>query len=70
MEKNMDLQNFDEDGLRARGKSSISDQKRAPEFDQDRYDLARVGKEQVLKVCFPRSWFRCGTHTNSVALGW
>jgi choline transport protein len=54
MEKNMDMQNFD-DGLRARGKNSISDQKRTPEFDQDRYDLARVGKEQVLKVCVGQS---------------
>jgi hypothetical protein len=51
MEKNMDLQHFDDDGLRARGKGSISDQKKAGDFDQDRYDLARVGKEQVLKVC-------------------
>jgi choline transport protein len=51
MEKNMAMQNIDDDGLRARGKNSISDQKRTPEFDQDRYDLARVGKEQVLKVC-------------------
>jgi choline transport protein len=54
MEKNMDLQNFDDDGLRARGKSSISEQKKTQEFDQDRYDLARVGKEQVLKVCVPQ----------------
>lgn len=51
MEKNMDLQHFDEDGLRVRAKSSISDRKGGQEFDQDRDDLARVGKKQVLKVC-------------------
>jgi hypothetical protein len=49
MEKHIDLQTFDDDNLRNRGKTSISDVK-GQEFDRDRYELARVGKEQVLKV--------------------
>ena len=51
MEKRIDLQTFGDDQLRARGKDSISESK-AQEFDRDRYELARVGKEQVLKVRF------------------
>lgn len=50
MEKQIDLQTFGGDVLRNRGKDSISDVK-GQEFDRDRYELARVGKEQVLKVC-------------------
>jgi hypothetical protein len=49
MEKRMELQAMDDDVLRARGKGSISEMK-GQEFDRDRYELARVGKEQVLKV--------------------
>jgi hypothetical protein len=52
MEKRMELQSMDDDVLRARGKGSISEMK-GQEFDRDRYELARVGKEQVLKVRFP-----------------
>jgi choline transport protein len=48
MEKNIDLQSFDDDGLRARGKGSISETQKQ-EY-RDRLDLARVGKQQVLKV--------------------
>ncbi|KAJ4313023.1 hypothetical protein N0V94_007150 [Neodidymelliopsis sp. IMI 364377] len=51
MEKHIDLQTFDDDNLRNRGKTSISDVK-GQEFDRDRYELARVGKEQVLKRRF------------------
>jgi choline transport protein len=51
MEKNIDLQTFDDDHLGARRKGSISEAKGAQDFDRDRYELARVGKEQVLKVC-------------------
>ncbi|UPX20732.1 uncharacterized protein EKO05_0010955 [Ascochyta rabiei] len=51
MEKHIDLQSFDGDILRNRGKDSISDAK-GQEFDRDRYELARVGKEQVLKRRF------------------
>ena len=51
MEKHLELQNFDGNVLRnRRDKDSISDAK-GQEFDRDRYELARVGKEQVLKVC-------------------
>ncbi len=51
MEKHVELQTFDGDMLRnRREKDSISDVK-GQEFDRDRYELARVGKEQVLKVC-------------------
>ena len=51
MEKGIDLQTFDDD-LRARNKGSISESK-GQDFDRDRYELARVGKQQVLKVHFP-----------------
>lgn len=51
MEKHVELQTFEGDMLRnRRDKDSISDAK-GHEFDRDRYELARVGKEQVLKVC-------------------
>lgn len=51
MEKHIELQDFGGDMLRnRRDKDSISDVK-GQEFDRDRYELARVGKEQVLKVC-------------------
>lgn len=54
MEKHVELQTFNNDGLRnRRDKDSISEAKGA-EFDRDRYELAKVGKEQVLKVgCHP-----------------
>ncbi|KAF2824244.1 amino acid transporter [Ophiobolus disseminans] len=51
MEKRIDLQSFDEDGLRTRGKGSVSGSK-GQDFDRDRYELARVGKQQVLKRRF------------------
>jgi choline transport protein len=51
MEKGTDLQTFDNDILRARGNGSISESKGKSDFDRDRYELARVGKQQVLKVC-------------------
>jgi choline transport protein len=49
MEKHIDLQTFDHEILRQRGRGSISEG-RGPKFDRDKYELARVGKEQVLKV--------------------
>jgi choline transport protein len=55
MEKGIGLRAMNEDGLRVRDQGSISDSK-GQDFDQDRYDLARVGKKQVLKV---GSKFRC-----------
>lgn len=54
MEKHVELRNINGEMLRnRRDKDSISDTK-GQEFDRDRYELARVGKEQVLKVgiCF------------------
>jgi choline transport protein len=48
MDKPIDLQTFDDD-LRQRTKSSVSEAK-ANDFNRDRYELARAGKKQVLKV--------------------
>jgi hypothetical protein len=50
MDKHIDLQTFNHELLRPRGRVSISKGK-GQQFDRDRYELARVGKEQVLKVC-------------------
>jgi len=47
MEKTVDLQTID-DELRHRG-TSVSEAK-GNDFDRDRYELARAGKQQVLKV--------------------
>jgi hypothetical protein len=47
MEKSIDLQTLD-DELRHR-RLSVSEAK-GGDFDRDRYDLARAGKQQVLKV--------------------
>ncbi|KAF1913212.1 amino acid/polyamine transporter I [Ampelomyces quisqualis] len=50
MEKGgIDLQTLGNDAIRARRRESISESK-GQDFDQDRYELARVGKQQVLKV--------------------
>ena len=50
MEKAIDLSVFDGiDGMRTRG--SVSGPIKPNDFDRDKYELARVGKEQVLKVC-------------------
>lgn len=50
MEKHIELRTVDGDMMRLRhDKDSVSDAK-GQEFDRDRYELARVGKEQVLKV--------------------
>jgi choline transport protein len=54
MEKSIDLQTFDDDIVRARGKGSVAESK-GQDFDRDRYELARVGKQQVLKVRRVRS---------------
>lgn len=54
MEKHIDLQDFDDDVIRARRVGSVAESK-GKDFDQDRYELARVGKKQVLKVCDARS---------------
>lgn len=65
MEKHIELQPFNGDGLRnRRDKDSISEVKGA-EFDRDRYELARVGKEQVLKVChhLPEDNYKANVHS-------
>ncbi|KAF1843337.1 amino acid transporter [Cucurbitaria berberidis CBS 394.84] len=51
MEKRIDLQTFEDDVFRTRAKGSISETK-GQDFDRDRYELARVGKQQVLKRRF------------------
>lgn len=70
MEKHVELQTFNNAGLRHRGdKDSISEVKGA-EFDRDRYELARVGKEQVLKVCHQLLRGIHIANINSVASAW
>lgn len=50
MEKRIHLQNIDDEGvLQPRERRLVSGSK-VQQFDRDRYELARVGKEQVLKV--------------------
>jgi hypothetical protein len=53
MEKTIDLHTFD-DELRQR-KTSVSEAKGA-DFDRDKYELARAGKKQVLKVSTRFVW--------------
>lgn len=71
MEKHHELQDLDRHAVlrNRREKDSLSGVK-GQEFDRDRYELARVGKEQVLKV---RSQVLSSTrkaHRNSAALVW
>jgi hypothetical protein len=49
MEKVLEFQTLDDDGVHHRGGGSLSEAKPVS-FDRDSYELARVGKEQVLKV--------------------
>lgn len=49
MEKRIDLQSLDDDVLRTRARGSVSESK-GQDFDDDLYDLARVGKKQRMKV--------------------
>lgn len=50
MEKRVDARGFDDNEvLPARNRRLVSETK-DQDFDRDRYELARVGKEQVLKV--------------------
>ncbi|KAI4923358.1 hypothetical protein J4E85_008395 [Alternaria conjuncta] len=51
MEKHIELQRFNHEPLRPRGRGSISEGK-GRQFDNDRYELAKVGKKQVLKRRF------------------
>lgn len=70
MEKHIDLQTFHEDALRVRGTGSLSETKGKQEFDRDRYELARVGKRQVLKVRLELEWVVRRAKRNSAALDW
>ena len=49
MDKPIELQTLD-DELHLRARTSVMGSKVASDFDRDRYDLARAGKQQVLKV--------------------
>jgi choline transport protein len=50
MDKTVELRTLDDEVLHHRGKGSIAESKPPTDFDRDRYDLARVGKKQVLKA--------------------
>ncbi|KAF2111168.1 amino acid permease-like protein [Lophiotrema nucula] len=52
MEKTVELQTLDDELTHRRMDTSISDSKPGKDFDRDQYDLARVGKNQVLKRRF------------------
>lgn len=70
MEKHVELAAFNNDGLRnRRDKDSISEVKGA-DFDRDRYELARVGKEQVLKVFHHIFAYQIKADVHSVASAW
>ena len=68
MEKAIEFQTLDDDGVRQRGTGSLSEAKPAS-FDRDRYELARVGKQQVLKVS-GFSYVKGSSDRLSVALDW
>lgn len=63
MEKRIGLQNLDNDILRARDRRLVVAETKGHDFDRDRYELARVGKEQVLKVSFGRTYSSAFVHT-------
>lgn len=50
MEKTIELQTLDDEVVHRRRMASVSESKAASDFDRDRYELARAGKKQVLKV--------------------
>lgn len=68
MEKGIEFQTLDDEGVRQRGGGSLSEAKPAS-FDRDRYELARVGKQQVLKVSH-FSHVKKSSNSVSVASGW
>ncbi|EOA90567.1 uncharacterized protein SETTUDRAFT_29418 [Exserohilum turcica Et28A] len=70
MEKRIGLQNLDNDILRARDRRLVVAETKGHDFDRDRYELARVGKEQVLKRTNMSMWFRVSDMRDSVALAW
>jgi hypothetical protein len=57
--------------FRQRAKSSVSETKDVIEFDRDKYELALVGKEQILKVSELASYASImKANTNSAASDW
>ena len=70
MEKAFELQTLDEEVLHFRGQRLVSESKMASDFDRDRYELARAGKQQVLKVRPFVSIFGFMLTSSSVASGW
>ncbi|KAF2014378.1 amino acid transporter [Aaosphaeria arxii CBS 175.79] len=52
MEKAVELRTLDDEVLHNRGRGSVLAEKVAGDFDRDRYELARAGKQQVLKRRF------------------
>lgn len=46
----------------------LSDMEAHSSFDRDQYDLARLGKKQVLKVGFPLFNIRCGNTAEVLVL--
>ena len=71
MEKHHELQDLDRHAVlrNRREKDSLSGVK-GQEFDRDRYELARVGKEQVLKVRSQILSSMHKAHHHSAALVW
>jgi choline transport protein len=71
MEKHHELQDLDRHTVlrNRREKDSLSGVK-GQEFDRDRYELARVGKEQVLKVRSQILSSMRKAHRHSAALVW
>jgi choline transport protein len=70
MEKAFELQTLDEEVLHFRGQRSVSESKMASDFDRDRYELARAGKQQVLKVRLFVCIFGFMLTSDSVVSGW
>jgi choline transport protein len=70
MEKVVELQTLDEEVLQFRSQRSLSESKMVGDFDRDRYELARAGKQQVLKVCIFISISKFILTSDSVVSGW
>ncbi|KAF2726797.1 amino acid permease-like protein [Polyplosphaeria fusca] len=52
MDKTVELRTLDDEMPHHRGKGTVSESKVPEDFDPDRYELARVGKKEVLKRRF------------------
>jgi len=51
MDKMIEFQTLNDEGVHQRARVGSVSEIKAASFDRDRYELARVGKQQVLKVC-------------------